>query len=121
MIRQYLTYRGREGYWMWILHRATGIGILLFLLLHVADTFLVFWPGVYDALTALYRHVAFRIGEVLLVGIVTFHAINGVRIMVVDFWSEATARRRHLFYATLALFALLFIPALILMVQAMLR
>ena len=39
--------------------------------------------------------------------------------MVVDFWADATRRRRELFYATLALFAVLFIPSAILMVQSM--
>jgi succinate dehydrogenase / fumarate reductase cytochrome b subunit len=52
------------------------------------------------------------------VGIVTFHAVNGIRIILIDFWTRSTDRRRELFWATMALFALLFIPALLLMARA---
>ena len=33
-----MRYRGREGMWTWVLHRATGLGILFFLIIHVVDT-----------------------------------------------------------------------------------
>ena len=56
MIRDIFTYRGKEGYWLWVLHRATGVGIFLFLAIHIVDTLLVFWPSLYDAVTGLYRH-----------------------------------------------------------------
>lgn len=121
MIRDLFTYRGGEGYWAWILHRATGIGILLFLLTHIADTLLVFWPDLFDAVMRIYHATPFRIGEIMLVGIVTFHAVNGIRVTLIDFWADSTQRRRELFYATLAVFAILFIPALILMVQAIIQ
>ena len=31
------TYRGREGQIAWMLHRVTGVGIFLFLALHILD------------------------------------------------------------------------------------
>ena len=44
-----LRYRGREGMWTWVLHRATGLGVLLFLIVHVIDTgIIVFSPALYD-------------------------------------------------------------------------
>lgn len=118
MIRDIFTYRGKEGYWLWILHRATGVGIFLFLALHIVDTLLVFWPSLYDAVTGLYHHPLFRVGEILLVGMVTFHAVNGLRILVIDLWAASADRRRELLYATLALLAVLLIPAFLLMVRA---
>lgn len=111
-------YRGREGYWAWCLHRITGLGVLLFLLMHIADTFLVLWPPYYDHVLRWYRTPPFRAMEILLVGMVTFHAMNGIRILVMDFWGAATRYRRELFYLTFAFFALLFIPTLIYMLQA---
>jgi len=117
MIRDIFTYRGKEGYWLWVLHRATGVGIFLFLAIHIVDTLLVFWPSLYDAVTGLYRHPLFRVGEILLVGMVLFHAVNGLRILVLDLWEASTKHRRELFYATLALLAVLLIPALLLMVR----
>jgi len=42
-------YRGGAGHWAWILHRLTGLGVLVFLLIHILDTGLVlFGPAVYD-------------------------------------------------------------------------
>src|ERR1019366_5102909 len=40
---EYLTYRGREGQWAWILHRVTGVGIFIYLLVHIVDTALLGW------------------------------------------------------------------------------
>lgn len=113
MIRELFTYRGREGYWMWILHRVTGVAIFLFLLAHIVDTMLVFWPPLYNAVVAFYTWAPMHALEIVLVGVVIFHAVNGLRIIAVDFWTESTRRRRELFWAAMALFALMFIPSAI--------
>ena len=44
----------------------------------------------------LYRYPAFRVGEVALVAAVLYHAINGVRICIIDFWPETMAFHRKL-------------------------
>ena len=36
-----LRYRGRDGQWAWMLHRVSGLGVMLFLLLHIVDIFLM--------------------------------------------------------------------------------
>ena len=42
-------YRGREGQWAWLLHRVTGVGIILFLFAHVVDTAVIGWgPAAYN-------------------------------------------------------------------------
>ena len=88
--RDYLTYRGGPGHWSWILHRVTGVGVFLFLLVHIVDIALVGWgPTVFNKLLFLYRYPPFRVGEILLVGAVLYHALNGVRICIIDFWPEA--------------------------------
>ena len=82
-------YRGQSGMWLWVLHRLTGVGILAFLFLHIADTYLVgFGSEYYNDLLFLYHYAPFRILEWLLVGAVIYHAFNGVRIMVMDFWEK---------------------------------
>ena len=43
-----LRYRGREGMIAWLLHRLSGLGVLLFLVIHIFDIFLMgFGPGQY--------------------------------------------------------------------------
>ena len=36
-----LRYGGGVGQWAWLIHRVTGLGILLFLVIHIVNTFLV--------------------------------------------------------------------------------
>jgi succinate dehydrogenase / fumarate reductase cytochrome b subunit len=104
-------YRGREGQWSWVLHRATGIGIILFLYAHVVDTALVGWgPDAYNRVVAVYHNPWIRFLELVLVAMVMYHGLNGIRIMLVDFWPRAALFHRQLFYATLGLFVASMIP-----------
>jgi succinate dehydrogenase/fumarate reductase cytochrome b subunit len=64
---QTLSYKGRAGHWAWILHRAAGIGVFIFLSLHIFDIFLVgFGPEVFNALAVIYHHPLIRIGHIFL-------------------------------------------------------
>lgn len=113
-----LSYRGPQGYWAWLLHRVSGVAVLLFLFLHILDTTLVaFGPGIYNEAVGLYRVPLFRVLEVALVGAVLYHALNGLRVMVIDFWSGATELERQLWYAVWVLFVLTFVPAAFLMLR----
>jgi succinate dehydrogenase / fumarate reductase cytochrome b subunit len=106
----------------WAFHRITGLGVLLFLLLHIVDIFLVnYGPEVFNELLFLYRHPVFRIGEIILVGAVYYHAANGVRIMLIDFWPAAYRYERQLFYGVMAVFLLAFIPTAFLMSRAIIQ
>lgn len=105
-------FRGREGYWAWVLHRASGLGVLLFLVLHVVDTSLVsFAPALYDhAVAIFYRHPLAKLGEIVLGAALLYHATNGVRIILIDFWDGAVRVQRQLWYAAWAVFLVLFVP-----------
>ena len=106
-----LRYRGREGMWTWLLHRATGIGILLFLVVHVIDTAIViYWPGVYDHALDLYRNPVFRFAELLIFFSVLFHALNGLRIIVQDFWPGVMLHQRRLSLAAIGAAVVLILP-----------
>ena len=41
--------------------------------------------------------------ETALVGAVVFHALNGLRIILVDYWSKGTKYQRALFWIVIAL------------------
>ena len=97
-------YRGREGMWSWVLHRITGVAIFFFLLVHVLDTSLVrVSPEAYNAVIGAYQTPIMGLGEVALVGAIVFHAFNGLRIILVDFWTWATRHQRVLFYVVIVL------------------
>lgn len=113
-----MRYRMQEGEIAWILHRVTGAGVVLFLLLHISDIALIGWgPNLFNKLLFICRAWPFRVMEVFLLAGVLFHALNGIRIILIDFWPAAAGAQRKLFYGELALFAAAFIPAAYLMLH----
>jgi succinate dehydrogenase / fumarate reductase cytochrome b subunit len=112
------VYRGREGMISWALHRLTGLGVLLFLMIHIADIFVIgYGPARFDDLLFIYNALGFRLLEILLVGALYYHAFNGIRIILIDFWDGAAQIQRQLFYAVVVLVVLTFIPTAILMAR----
>jgi succinate dehydrogenase / fumarate reductase cytochrome b subunit len=106
-----LRYRGREGMWTWVLHRATGLGILLFLIVHVVDTGIVIYrPDLYDHALALYQNPLFRFAELAIFFSVLFHGLNGLRIIVQDFWPATMLHQRRLAQAALGAAVVLILP-----------
>lgn len=109
-------YRGDPSMWAWLLHRITGVGIFVFLLIHVTDTALISWGrDLYDAMMQLYHHPVFRIGEILLFGVVLFHALNGLRVITLDFAPQTTIYNRQMLIGVVTAFFLLFVPTAVIM------
>lgn len=103
-------YRGRESMWSWVLHRVTGVGIFFFLLVHILDTSLIrVSPGAYNAVIGTYKTVIMGLGETALVAAIGFHALNGLRIILIDFWSVGTKHQRLMFWIVIVLWVLLLV------------
>ena len=100
--------------WSWVLHRITGVGIYFFLLVHVLDTALIrVSPEAYNAVINTYKNPIMGLGEIALVAAIGFHALNGIRIILIDFWSVGTKYQRLMFYIVLAVWVVLmagFVP-----------
>jgi succinate dehydrogenase cytochrome b556 subunit len=107
------VYWGDPGQYAWVLHRATGIGVTFFLLVHIIDIALIgLGRDLYDQTVAFYAHPFLIPMEIALVGAVIYHALNGIRIMLIDFWKPGGVRlERPLWYAMVALTVLLTIPS----------
>jgi succinate dehydrogenase / fumarate reductase, cytochrome b subunit len=111
----YAGYRGREGHWAFLLHRITGLGVVLFLAIHILDTsFVYFAPHLYDDVINIYRSTLFGLGEIALVFCLFFHGVNGLRIAYLDLfapkdWSIAKTRRTT--YIALAASLVLWVPS----------
>ena len=104
-------YRGSEGMWSWVAHRVTGVLIFFFLFAHVLDTALVrVSPEVYNEVIATYKNPLVGLMEAGLVAAILFHAFNGVRIMLVDFWAEGPRYHRQLLWGVAALWFVVFVP-----------
>jgi succinate dehydrogenase / fumarate reductase, cytochrome b subunit len=97
------VYRGRSGQWAFVTHRITGFLVFFFLLLHIVDVSLVARPDVYDEVHELYGNVVLRLFEVgLLFGLV-YHSLNGLRIVMLDFFPGGIRNERRALQAVIFL------------------
>ena len=109
-------YKGGIGQYSWIFHRVTGVGVLLFLFIHILDTSLIMvGPEWYNMLIGIYRHPLFGLMEIGLFAAVLYHSLNGVRIVLIDFWPPYTLYHEKIFLGMMVLFALVFLPVSIIM------
>ena len=112
-------YKGHEGQYSWLLHRVTGVAIILFLFAHVVDTAVVGWgPDAYNRVASVYHNPFVRLLELGLVAAVLYHSINGVRITLIDFFPRLTRHARALGVATVLLFVAAMIPITLIMGSA---
>lgn len=115
-ISETLRYRGSIGQWSWVLHRLTGLGVVFFLTLHVIDTsWAVFYPDLYVHAIAAYQSPLFTLGEFGLVAAVIYHALNGIRIVLIDFRPKWWKYQQRAALIVLGLTGILLIPTFILM------
>ena len=101
-------YRGREGMWSWVLHRITGTAIFFFLLVHILDTSLIrINADAYTNVIATYKTPIMGLGELALVAAIGLHALNGLRIIAIDFTSWGVKHQRLMFWIAIALWVVL--------------
>ena len=104
-------YRGGTGQWAWIFHRISGLGVLLFLLLHILDTASVhFAPAEYNFFVRLYKSPFFGLAEIALGAALIYHALNGLKLVVLDFWPVLWEKHEQAQVIVWVLFAVIFIP-----------
>jgi len=106
-------YRGREGMWSWVAHRVTGVLIFFFLFVHVLDTALVrVSPEDYDKVVATYKTPIVALLEYGLVAAILFHALNGLRVIAVDFWSKGPRYQKQMLWSVVGLWLVLMLGAI---------
>lgn len=98
----------------WVLHRVTGVALFFYLFAHVLDTSLVVVnPALYDGVLEVYHHPLIKLMEIGLVVAVIYHAVNGIRVTLVDFWSKGSPRNRMMMRVQHVVFAVLTLGAVI--------
>jgi succinate dehydrogenase / fumarate reductase cytochrome b subunit len=104
-------YKGSPGQWSWLAHRITGVAVILFLFAHVVDTAVIGWgPEAYNRVVEVYHNWVVQLLELGLVAAVLYHAINGTKIMLFDFWPSTTRHMKGLSLASTGLFLLAMLP-----------
>jgi succinate dehydrogenase / fumarate reductase cytochrome b subunit len=102
-------YRGKIGMWSWVLHRITGVAIFFFLLVHVLDTALVrVSPEAYNAVINTYKTPIIGLAELGLVAAILFHGLNGIRVILIDFWRKGAKYQNVMFWIVVAIALVIF-------------
>ena len=112
-IFQAVRYRGHEGQIAWMLHRVTGVGVFLFLAMHIANIFLMsFPPEVFNSVLFLYHSVVFKLLSIfgLYLGVL-YHALNGIRVLIIDFWPNVGRHQAALWRIQMAAFVIVYVPS----------
>jgi succinate dehydrogenase, cytochrome b556 subunit len=113
--RESLRYRG-SGHVLWLLHRITGLGVVVFLGTHIFGmSMATFNPSLHEAMLAVYKTPLFSVGEIVLAACLIFHAVNGTRIAILELrpslWQKQEVATRWSIIITLILLA----PTIIIM------
>ncbi|MCX5853973.1 MAG: succinate dehydrogenase, cytochrome b556 subunit [Deltaproteobacteria bacterium] len=75
---------GVERY-LYILHRLTGLGILMFFLLHIfASSVRMYGPESWNVAMVLLKNPIFKLGEFFVFVAFAFHALNGIRLIFIE-------------------------------------
>jgi succinate dehydrogenase / fumarate reductase, cytochrome b subunit len=115
-----LSYRGGLPMLAWLLHRISGIGIVVFVSMHVIAAFFVYAVAggaanaIAAALTDFYEALPMQI---FILFAVLYHAINGLRIVVLDMFPGLWKFNREAMWVQWALFLPMFLLPTALMIM----
>jgi succinate dehydrogenase / fumarate reductase cytochrome b subunit len=115
----YIAYRGGTGQLTFIMHRVSGLGILVFLSMHILlESTAHFAPQYYDILNEGLRSPIALVAESIMAFLVIFHGVNGFRIAYIDLFHPGFCSppfRSQSIRITWVLSFALWLPAFILM------
>ena len=112
------AYRVSWSQLAWFGHRISGIGVLFYLFMHIVETSMVlFGPEVYNAAVGIFKNLPARIGEVVLMAAVVYHALNGLRVIAMDFFPGLTIYYRPLTYGVIAATVISMVPLGLIMLR----
>lgn len=109
---QGLRYRGQGPMLTFILHRIGGLGIVIFVATHILASFLGGPAGVF--VNTIYQHWAFQI---VVFFCALFHAVNGLRIVILDLWPKLIEHQRETIWVEWAVFLPVYAIAVIVILK----
>lgn len=112
-----VSYRVSWAQLAWFGHRVSGIGVLVYLFIHIVETSMVtLGPEVYNATLGLFKNLPIRLGEIVLMAALVYHSLNGLKVILIDFVPAATIWYRPLTYGVVIATVVAMVPLSILMV-----
>src|SRR5512146_2514544 len=94
-----LRYQGKGPMLTFVLHRIGGLGMAIFVAMHILASLL--GGDIGKLLNTIYEHWAFQI---FIFFCALFHAINGLRITILDLWPKLIEHQREAIWVEWAVF-----------------
>ena len=107
-----LRYRGQGPMLTFILHRIGGLGMAIFITVHMLASFVGGQGGQFA--NAIYENWAFQI---FIFFCALFHAINGLRITILDLFPKLLIHQREAIWVEWAVFIPIFATAVLVIAQ----
>jgi succinate dehydrogenase / fumarate reductase cytochrome b subunit len=107
-----LRYQGKGPMLTYILHRIGGLGIVIFVATHLLCSYLGGDAGIF--VNTIYEHWLFQI---FVFFCALFHAINGLRIVILDLWPKLIEHQREAIWIEWAVFLPIYAIAVIVIIQ----
>jgi len=83
----------RGGMWAWLLQRITAVLLIVCLVIHLIFTHILSIGDIsYDTVGERVAHGAFTALDIILLMAGIYHALNGLRMVLMDYWF--TSRKR---------------------------
>ena len=106
-LRKYAwRYAGNVAFWI---QRVTGLALVAYLILHVHTIHDLRNPATFSSALETFNKPLFKLGEIALLGTVILHALNGIRLTLVDMGIGLTRQRQTFWYFAIGVGAVLFL------------
>lgn len=103
-----MRYRWHLGYIAWLLNRITGVAITAYLVIHMwVIHHLTKGPDEFNEVMHFVQQPLFKLAEIGLLGVILYHAVNGVRLLIVE-WGGGARYQKKLFWWVMAVGIVLF-------------
>jgi succinate dehydrogenase / fumarate reductase cytochrome b subunit len=99
-------YAGHLAFWI---QRLTGIALLGYLIVHVHTIRDLKNPATFDDALRTFGTPLFKLGEIALLATVILHALNGIRLTLVDMGVGLTRQRQMFWYFAIGFGLVLFL------------
>jgi succinate dehydrogenase cytochrome b subunit len=106
------SYRYHTGTVAWIFHRLSGLALILYLVLHIWVIHNLDNPAGFNKVMAFLNEPVFKLLELGLWGVIVYHAINGMRVIFVDFFRGSKVQKQ-MFWGTVVLGIIVFMAGAI--------
>ena len=90
-------YKGGGPMLAWVLHRISGLSIIIFVALHILASFLTQQLGsdLGISVNIIYQSIYFQL---YIIFCALFHGVNGLRIIILDIWPKMIRYQKELIW-----------------------